>query len=250
MTERWTDNPRLVAAYDVECAGRWDHDFYLDRARALGAHRLADVGCGTGVFAIDAAERGHSVIAVDPSAAMLDRARQRASHLAIDWRLGGADSLPDASADLVVMMGHVAQYFVTDEEWQQALADCHRALGAGGHLTFESRNPAAREWETWTEAATRQRYDLGDGDWFESWVVSTAVHGDPESPTETHEGHTVFADDQHVVAEETLRFRTAPEITASLAAAGFEVVEVAGKWDGSPYVAGSPEIIVLARRSG
>jgi SAM-dependent methyltransferase len=179
---------------------------------------------------------------------MLQAARRRDREGTVTWVLGGADVLASDSADLIVMMGHVAQYFVGDDEWQRVLADCHRALRPGGHLTFESRNPFACAWEQWTKAATYTRVPHPDGGWFESWVEVVEVTGDPDAPTETHAGHTVLPDGEHLVAHETLRFRGPDDIAAALAAAGFVVESLVGDWDGSPFAATSPEMIVLAHR--
>lgn len=248
MTAKWTEDPRLVATYDVECAGRHDHDFYLDRIRVLGANAVVDLGCGTGVFATAAADLAAEVVGVDPSPAMIDAARTHDSGGRVTWLIGTAAALPGDSADLIVMMGHVAQYFVDDDEWQQTLAECHRALLPGGHLTFESRNPAAREWERWTKDATYARLPHPDGGWFESWGDVIEVTGNPDAPTETHEAHTLLPNGEHVVAQETLRFRGLDEITSALDAAGFQVESVLGNWDGTPLLPDSPEFIVLARR--
>ena len=45
------------------------------------------------------------------------------------------------SVELAVMMGHVAQYFIEDDEWAAALVEIHRSLVPGGWLAFETRNP-------------------------------------------------------------------------------------------------------------
>lgn len=248
MTTKWTEDPRLVATYDVECAGRHDHDFYLERIRALGAQAVVDLGCGTGVFATAAADLAAEVVGIDPSPAMIDASRARDPSGRVTWLVGTASELPSNRADLIVMMGHVAQYFVDDPEWQQTLAACHRALRPGGHLTFESRNPAVREWERWTKDATHARLPHPDGGWFESWVEVVELAGDPDAPIETHEGHNLLPSGEYVVSRETLRFRGLDEITSSLLAAGFEVESVLGDWDGSAVQPDSPEFIVLARR--
>ncbi|MEQ1702707.1 MAG: class I SAM-dependent methyltransferase, partial [Ilumatobacteraceae bacterium] len=128
MSGKWTHDARLVATYDVECAGRSDHEFYLDRIRALGSRFVVDLGCGTGVFAVDAAELGVAAIGIDPSPAMIDACRARDPEGRVTWIVGTAASLVPDSADLIVMMGHVAPYFVDDAEWHRTLVDCHRAL--------------------------------------------------------------------------------------------------------------------------
>jgi 2-polyprenyl-3-methyl-5-hydroxy-6-metoxy-1,4-benzoquinol methylase len=84
MSSLWTEDPRLAAVYDTECAGRADHDFYLALADELGARSVVDLGCGKGVFAVDLAQRGHAVVGVDPAGPMLEIARHRSAGLAVE----------------------------------------------------------------------------------------------------------------------------------------------------------------------
>ncbi|MCP4223868.1 MAG: class I SAM-dependent methyltransferase, partial [Actinomycetia bacterium] len=223
MPRLWTENPLLAAVYDVECAGRWDHGFYLDLAEELGAHSVVDIGCGTGVFAVDLARRGHQVIGVDPAGPMLDIARQRSAlGPTVHWIHGHADDVPTGSADLAVMMGHVAQYFVDDEDWTSALRQIHRIVTHGGRLTFETRNPAIDWAKQWKREKTIATYPHPEGGEFTSWVEVVSVTGAPESYALTHEGHTRFPDGRHLVASETLRFRSEGELLMSLQEAGFD----------------------------
>ena len=246
MTQMWTEDARTVATYDVECSGRWDHDFYAALAGETGARTVVDVGCGTGVFCVDLARRGVRALGVDPAAAMLDAARARPGGDLVEWIHGGAPDVPTGIADLVIMMGHVAQYFVADEAWSEALIECRRILREGGRLAFESRNPD-RDWPArWSPERTRTGYDHPDGGRFTSWVEVTEVIGLPESFIETHVGHTVFPDGTHVAHPETLRFRSEQEIRRSLEDAGFAVESIWGNWDRSPVGPGSDELIVLA----
>lgn len=63
------------------------------------------------------------------------------------------------------------------------------------------------------------------------------------------EGHNVFADTgEDVVATSELRFRTADELTASLADAGFAIEHVYGDWDHGPLTSASRLIVMAARR--
>jgi SAM-dependent methyltransferase len=246
---RWTEDERLVALYDVECLGRKDHRFYLELATELGVRDVADLGCGTGVLAVDLAALGLTVTAVDPSHVMIEAARRRPAGDAVTWIEGYADALPDACANLVVMNGPVAQYFLTDEDWDGVLADAFRGLQPGGYLAFESRNPAARAWERWTEAHTRTRYPHPEGGTFEAWSESVQVmEGGKEGPLETHHGHSLLPDGTHVVSEETLRFRPLGVLTSSLEGAGFTVEQVWGNWDRSALSEKCPEFVFLARR--
>jgi SAM-dependent methyltransferase len=249
MSELWTEDPRAVATYDIECAGRWDHDFYLALADELGAATIVDLGCGTGVFCVDLVARGREAIGVDPAAAMLDVARARPGGDRVRWVHGTAADAPTGVADLVVMMGHVAQYFLSDEAWGEALRQCRRILHDGGRLTFETRNPD-RDWpRRWTRERTTATLPHPDGGEFTSWGEIVDVVGAPTSFTETHVGHTVLPDGTTLTHAETLRFRSREEIVSSLADTGFAVEHLWGDWDRSPLTADSDEIIVLARTS-
>ncbi|WP_405950373.1 hypothetical protein OG588_32540 [Streptomyces prunicolor] len=48
------------------------------------------------------------------------------------------------------MTGHAFQVLVTDEELRLALRAVRAALAPEGRFVFETRNPAAHAWETWT----------------------------------------------------------------------------------------------------
>ncbi len=241
-------NPLLVEVYDVQCAGRWDHDFYLALAEELGARSVVDIGCGTGVFAVDAAARGLRVIGVDPAAAILDLARQRPGGDTVEWIHGGPDLVPDEVADLAIMMGHVAQYFVDDAAWAEVLAQIHRFLGPGGHLAFETRNPAVDWASRWTRGATETTYPHPRGGQFTSWVEVQDVTGPADSYTIVHQGNTVLPDGQHLQTLETLRFRSPDEVRSSLVGAGFEIVHEFGDWDRTPFDPTQSEMIVVARK--
>jgi SAM-dependent methyltransferase len=248
MSERWTERPELAELYDAECAGREDHDVYVRLAEELGATSVVDIGCGTGVFAVDLSRHGLQVFGVDPAAAMLDIARRRDNGAAVRWIHGCADDVPDTCADLAVMMGHVAQYFVDDDAWADALGQIHRILAPGGRVAFETRNPAIDWPGEWTRERTEAVYPHPAGGEFRSWVEVVDVTGDPDSYTMTHHGHSLLPDGRHLVAAETLRFRSVQEIQSGLDRAGFDIETMWGHWDRSPHHEASRELIVVARR--
>src|SRR5579884_984396 len=92
------------------------------------------------------AAAGHGVIGVDPNRLMLDVARRGRHGDHVRWIEGGAHDIGVTGADLAIMTGHVAQFFVRDDEWSSALAALRAALRTGGRLAFETRNPGARAW--------------------------------------------------------------------------------------------------------
>lgn len=65
------DHPVIAATYDGAEGSREDLDHYVALLEELGARRVVDVGCGTGVLATMLAERGCAVTGVEPAGAML-----------------------------------------------------------------------------------------------------------------------------------------------------------------------------------
>ncbi|MGH9064260.1 MAG: hypothetical protein ACRD0L_09890 [Acidimicrobiales bacterium] len=110
--------------------------------------------------------------------------------------------------------------FVSDNDWQATLAAVRGTLAPGGRLVFETRDPARRAWENWTEAATRRRVDLPGVGTVETWVELTELAW----PCVSFETSFVFAYDGAVLTSlSTLRFRERDELTVSLAATGLVI---------------------------
>lgn len=261
----WVSDPELVAIYDVENSGGWDHEFYLELAEELGAEHVADIGCGTGVFGMLLAEHGIGVTGVDPSAAMIAVARSRSAAAASSaagaaaeaarrsppprWIHGLADQLPSQAVDLAVMEGHVAQYFLARADWEAVLSHAFRALRPGGHLAFEVRNPAALELDAWDPESTRETQPHPDGGEFTSWLEIVRVTEDPaEGALITARGHNILPDSREIIAEETLRYRPLKVLRETLSAAGFREVRIWGDWDREELTEDSPEMIFLVQK--
>jgi SAM-dependent methyltransferase len=210
-------HPRLALVYDAFDGPRDDLAAYLAIAGELDADRVLDVGCGTGCLAIALAGTGRTVTGVDPAAASLDVARSKDGSAGVTWIHGDAAAVPAASADLALMIGNVAQVFVTDEDWDQVLRAIGVALGPRGHLVFETRRPERRAWEEWAAETGPVRRDVPGSGPVERRLEVTAVDLPFVSFTYTY---TFLADGAVVTSDSTLRFRGRDEVEASLAARG------------------------------
>jgi SAM-dependent methyltransferase len=240
-------DPRLVAIYDTvnSYAPGTQPAFYSQLAAVLGAGTIIDLGCGTGLLTCELANQGYRMVAADPAPAMLARARQRRPcGRGVRWIDGDASCLGTPGADLAIMTGHVAQFFLTEESWHAALSALHAALRPGGHLAFESRNPGAREWEQWTGEARVSVEDPQAGP-IENWCEVQGVRDGVVSCT----GHYRFSRTGDELASRiALRFRGADELAESLSTAGFGVERVYGDWDRRPPGPTTRELIVVAAR--
>ncbi len=153
-------HPRLAPVYDAFDGPRDDLPAYIGITDELGAHRVLDAGCGTGSLAILLAGTGRDVIAADPAAASLDVAKSKDTNAAVTWVHANAAGVPAAGADLAVMTGNVAQVFLTDQDWAQALQAIGAALCPRGYLVFETRRPGRRAWQEWAAATGPLTLDI------------------------------------------------------------------------------------------
>ncbi len=104
--------------------------------RQLGAGPVLDAGAGTGRFSSMLARRGHTVTALDSSAAMLAALKAKTPEVtAVE---GDIYSLPfgDGSFATVLCM-HVLFHL---PDWERVLAELARVLCPGGQLFFEMRS--------------------------------------------------------------------------------------------------------------
>jgi len=243
MVDRLFADARLAALYDAWSprAQRTDFDFYMPMVMAADA--VLDVGCGTGAMLHEARRAGHAgrLCGLDPAAGMLAQARRRTD---IEWVRGDLESNKWAREfDLVVMTGHAFQVLIEDNQIRGALAAVSAALRKNGRFAFETRNPAARAWESWAPenavaiadaqgATVRITTEVDDR--FDGRIVSfthTFTSGDWDEPA---------------ISRSTLRFLSADDLSSFLAEAGLRIEQQFGDWDLQPLTAASPEIITVA----
>ncbi|MBA0050857.1 class I SAM-dependent methyltransferase [Streptomyces sp. AJS327] len=223
MADEAFRQPRLAELYDPLISGRGDLRAYLDLARELEARHVLDIGCGTGTFALLLADRGITVTGLDPAQASIDVATTKPGSARVRWIRGDTSALPPLHVDLATMTANVAQHITDPAAWQATLRGAYEALRPGGHLVFETRDPAQRAWDTWNRATSHQVTELPDIGTVETWREVREVDG----PLVRFHSHYVFATDgQALTSELTLRFRERHEVEEDLAAHGFRVDDV------------------------
>ncbi|WP_439688671.1 class I SAM-dependent methyltransferase [Curtobacterium sp. SP.BCp] len=231
---------RLVDLYDLDNPDGPDHDLWRALADELGARRILDLGCGTGMLTVTLAAPGREVVGVDPSASMLDHARQRPGGHQVTWLLGDSRSVPADGYDLALMTGNVAQH-IADDDWHRTLRDLRSVLRPGGALAFESRNPRVRAWTQWTTSEPSVR-PTAHG-LLEEWSTADEIAPGVVRLVASNR----FADeDQTLEYTEDLRFRVHDELVHDLRAAGFGAVEAFGDWQRGPLEDGASVMVFVA----
>ncbi|HSK18290.1 MAG TPA: class I SAM-dependent methyltransferase [Longimicrobiales bacterium] len=148
MTDGFWEQPDVVDMFAAR-----DPDHRLVRLVTEYGHpdrvRVLDLGCAGGRNTVFLAKHGFDVHAIDTSAAMVTRTRERVATV-LGWseavnrvRVGAMDDLArfdDASFDLVVALGvyHNAR---TMQEWDAAIAGTARVLEPAGRLLLNQFTP-------------------------------------------------------------------------------------------------------------
>jgi SAM-dependent methyltransferase len=234
----------LVELYDLDNPGGEDHAYYRALADEVDARSIVDLGCGTGLLTRSLARPGRTVIGIDPSRTMLDYARRQSGSEAVTWIHGDAGALaPTGTADLALCTGNSIMH-VGPQELPSTLASLAKVLRSGGTLSFESRNPAYRDWERWTPAATYGERATPAG-YLREWLDVTEVR----EARVVFDAHNVFPDGEDRVYTSVLFFRGAEEFQRELDLAGFTHITWACDWHGTPADEQSRIFVLRARRA-
>jgi SAM-dependent methyltransferase len=209
--------------------------------------RILDIACGTGGYSIALAERGHRVTGIDLDRAMIRCARSKVRDLdgVPDFRvmdmLSMTESL-DPDFDLIFCIGNSLVHLETDEQIAQLLADCSTLLRPQGGLILQIINydrilaqgltglPALRD----DDLEFRRHYDLDSAGGVVIFRTELRVGRD---------------EDQRVIRNSIpLRILGKERLTQLVRAAGFQILELLGGFDGRSLGPESLPLILSACR--
>jgi len=245
LTDRLYHDPAFAQFYD--CHTGWSADKLYVRALAQGVAGILDLGCGTGQ--LGAALAGEDKIAftgVDLAPAMLALARAQPGGDKAEWIEGDArDIRLGRTFDLIVMTGHAFQTALTDTDRRAYLETIAAHLSPGGRFIFDSRNPEAREWESWTPDLSREMLHHRVHGMVESW---NDVEWDKMRKVATYDTFFLLSGTPDPIhAQSQIGFISQPRLAKLIASAGLRVDRWMGDWDGGVFNEEAPEIIAIGR---
>ncbi|MGX9934423.1 class I SAM-dependent methyltransferase [Advenella kashmirensis] len=102
--------------------------------------RVVDLGCGFGWAARWFRQHGaSSVLGLDLSRNMIQRARAETADSAIEYRIADLDTLALAQADFDIAYSALTFHYVQD--FGRLVREVHKCLQPGGHLVFSIEHP-------------------------------------------------------------------------------------------------------------
>ncbi len=244
------DPYRDIATY-YDC----EHDRYREDIafflRHIGAGPVLEVGAGTGRIMESIARSGIEVWGVDPSAGMLERAREKLSSLAEAHLVHGtvADLPAGLTMRTAILPLNVLWHFLNTDAQLRLLVGVRARLMPGGKLIIDVSNPLTLA-DRGGRGEVRERFSgpCGDGylrvssstwdDEAEQLLTLSLVYDVTDQRGSVRRTQTVLE----------LRYLYRFELELLLCQAGFGPRELYGSYDLDPYDALSPKLLVIADR--
>ena len=254
--EGWQGWDEYAPFYDWENAqtlGRRDVPFWR-RVTAQADGPVLELGCGTGRVSLPLARAGVSVVGVDRSAPMLDRARRRITkastrQFATALRLvrGDIRALPfGAGAFPMVLAPYgILQSLIRPRDLTATLQSVARVLAVGGTFGIDLV-PDVPKWREY-----QNRVQLRGRAGGAQLTLIESVRQDPKRHLTTFEQRYVErrgARTREHRFDLTFRTLSVRQMTGQLERAGFRVDSVLGDYRGRPWDDRADVWIILAKK--
>lgn len=237
----------VAYVYDLEYAHDYDLPFWLSLAERE-AGPVIEWGAGTGRIAVPLAAAGHDVTAVEVSAGMVDRGREKGQ--AVGWILGDMrDAKPERSYGLAVCAFNSFLCLGSTEDALAFLRNSHERLVPGGLLGIEVSAFSPEELAGGAELRHDFTRELLGGS-LDRFSISTYDAATQLMHMrlfyERYDGSGSF--ENRMAQDLTIRTTNRDELLLMLRLTGFGAEEVYGDFEGGPFDSASDHLIVLARK--
>jgi len=228
---------------------------FLDRSIAWLAERfqvgpglrIADFGCGPGLYTIPLAERGARVTGIDFSRRSIAYAREQAANkgLSIDhqWQ-NYLDFSSPQQFDLIIII-YCDYCALSPQQRNRLLGIIHQHLAVDGHLLFDVFSLSAyRERKEGTLCEPR----LMEGFWSADDYFGFLQTCKYEDEQVVLDKYSIFEAEHSFEVYNWLQYFTRDEISAELHECGLQVVDWYADVAGSAFDPDAAEIAVIAKK--
>jgi ubiquinone/menaquinone biosynthesis C-methylase UbiE len=252
--EGWDDYAPYYDWENRQTVGRRDIAFwsaFADRANLSAP--ILELGCGTGRVAIPVARDGNTVIGIDRSASMLDRARRRVRRAKLQSRVklirGDIRHLPfpDKTFPLVMAPYGILQSLLEETLLMDTLKEVRRVLAGDGLFGLE----LVADLPAWDEYSNRVTLRSPRGPHGKPIHLIESVRQDRRNQITRFEQEFIEGRGKSATRKKfRLAFRnlTVPQMVQRLEKAGLDVAALLGDYQGGPWDLRAEVWIILARR--
>ncbi len=250
--EGWDDYADYYDWENAQTVGRRDVAFW-QRMAAPVEGPILELGCGTGRVAMPVAKQGATVIGIDRSASMLERARRRVRRARLASRVmlirGDIRQLPfpDRTFPLVMAPYGILQSLLDERVLSATLKDVRRVLTRTGTFGLE----LVADLPAWDEYSNKVTFRSPRGPHGRPIALVESVKQDRRNRITRFEQEFVEGRGKSSTRRKfSLAFRTVsvPEMVRRLQKAGLEVTSLLGDDQGGPWDLRAEVWIILARR--
>ena len=250
--EGWDDYADYYDWENAQTVGRRDIAFW-QRMAASAKGAILELGCGTGRVAMPVARKGATVIGIDRSASMLERARRRVRRARLESRVtlirGDIRQLPfpERTFPLVMAPYGILQSLLDERVLSATLKDVRRVLTRTGTFGLE----LVADLPAWDEYSNKVTFRSPRGPHGRPIALVESVKQDRRNRITRFEQEFVEGRGKSATRRKfTLAFRTVsvPEMVRRLQKAGLEVTSLLGDYQGGPWDLRAEVWIILARR--
>ena len=237
----------LANVYDLEYAHDYDLPFWQSLAQRE-AGPVIEWGAGTGRIAVPLAAAGHDVTAVEVSAGMVEKGREKGR--SVDWIAGDMrDVKLERRYGLAVCAFNSFLCLRTVEDALAFLCNAHEHLVPGGLLGIEISAFSPEELTGGPEPRHDFTRELSDGR-LDRFSVSTYDAATQLMHMrlfyERYDGPGYL--ENRMAHDLTIRIANRDELLLMLKLAGFEAEEIYGDFEGEPFCSASDNLLALARK--
>jgi len=255
------ETAEFAEVYDAVYADRDDVGFWQAMAAAAGDGPLLEIGCGTGRVLLHLARAGLDLTGLDLSAIMIERARVKLAAEAPEVRervgliVGDMTSfdLGRRFSSIISPFGGF-QHLCTVGEQLACLACCRAHLRPRGTLVLDLFNPSPVPTDCLQDEPADDEdpvtvVEWTDGRRIRSWITVVGYRPAEQVNECVLVCEIVEADGSRRRISDAfpLRYLFRYELEHLLVRAGFELVDLYGDYDRSPFADESPGMIAVAR---
>ncbi|VAW78079.1 hypothetical protein MNBD_GAMMA15-1113 [hydrothermal vent metagenome] len=213
---------------------------------------VLELGCGTGRVLLELARTGVEAVGIDLSAAMIERARERAIAENLNITLALADLRNfdlGQTFELVLMPFNVLNHLLDDDSLQRTFNTIARHMTPESRLVVDTFQPSP---DFLTNEPEKRRKILRYLDPYSQKEVELFEENHYEPAAQLNRivwSYTIDGVEDARLDELTMRLFHPREIDAWLERSGFRIENKFGDYDGRPFDARSPKQLMICRLS-